>query len=263
MKTIRRFQFYFVLLIFFSLYTKGKAQDSNSEYYILQVYTMANVEQEALTDAYLQHGLLPALKRQQISSVGVFQWRREVQDSILQRFVLYPVSSPNSLNLLKERLDTDDDLWKNNKSFLEAPHDAPPYERIETIFLKAFKEMPIMKVSGAEGIREDRVYELRSYESPTQALFINKVHMFNEGGEVALFDRLGFNAVFYGEVLAGPRMPNLMYMTTFKDMETRDLLWKAFVDSPEWQKLINNPFYDNNVSKADILLLFPTEYSDY
>ncbi len=263
MKTIRICLFYFVILIFFLQHTTGQAQESKREYYVLQIYTLANAEQEALTDAYLEQGLLPALKRQQISSVGVFKWRTEVQDSIVQRFVLYPISSPNSLDLLKERLDTDEELWKINKSFLEAPHNAPPYQRIETIFLKAFKEMPIMKASNVQGKRGDRVYELRSYESPTQALFINKVHMFNEGGEVTLFDRLGFNAVFYAEVLAGPRMPNLMYMTTFKNMETRDLLWKAFVDSPEWKGLINDPFYNNNISKADILLLSPTEYSDY
>ena len=36
--------------------------------------------------------------------------------------------------------------------------------------------------------------------------------MFNEGGEIRLFARLNFNAVFYGDVLAGDRMPNLMYM---------------------------------------------------
>jgi len=263
MRTIRMCLFYFVILILFSVNTKGQAQESTREYYVLQIYTLDNVEQEALTDAYLQYGLLPALKRQQIASVGVFKWRTEVQDSILQRFVLFPISTPNSLDLLKEELDKDAKLWKNNKSFLKAPHDAPPYQRMETIFLKAFKEMPIMQASGVEGMRENRVYELRSYESPTQALFVNKVHMFNEGGEVALFDRLGFNAVFYAEVLTGPRMPNLMYMTTFKDMETRDLLWKAFVASPEWQGLIKDPYYNNNVSKADILLLSPTEYSDY
>ncbi|MGB5698685.1 NIPSNAP family protein, partial [Muriicola sp.] len=175
----------------------------------------------------------------------------------------YPISQPNTLDLIKESLEKDEELQKNHSLFLNAAHDAPPYDRIETLLLKAFKEMPALQASRVEGDRSDRVYELRSYESPTEALFINKVHMFNEGGEVALFQRLGFNAVFYGEVLAGPRMPNLMYMTTFKDMETRDLMWKAFVASPEWQGLINDPFYDNNVSKADILLLYPTDYSDY
>ena len=75
--------------------------------------------------------------------------------------------------------------------FLNAPHDAPPYVRMETILLKAFKEMPVLQASKVEGERLDRVYELRSYESPTEALFINKVHMFNEGGEVALFQTIG------------------------------------------------------------------------
>lgn len=263
MKPLRYCLTYFTMLFVCSICTKGIAQDVSRDFYVLQIYTLANELQEVLTDTYLQHGLLPALKRQQISSVGVFKWKEEVQDSILQRFVLYPISQPNTLDLIKESLEKDEELQKNHSLFLNAAHDAPPYDRIETLLLKAFKEMPALQASRVEGDRSDRVYELRSYESPTEALFINKVHMFNEGGEVALFQRLGFNAVFYGEVLAGPRMPNLMYMTTFKDMETRDLMWKAFVASPEWQGLINDPFYDNNVSKADILLLYPTDYSDY
>jgi hypothetical protein len=102
-----------------------------------------------------------------------------------------------------------------------------------------------------------------SYESPTEAKYRNKVHMFNEGGEVVLFDKLGFNAVFYGEVLSGSRMPNLMYMTTFKNMVVRDSLWEAFFESDKWKSLEKNPEYQHNVSHADIYLLYPTPYSEY
>jgi hypothetical protein len=87
--------------------------------------------------------------------------------------------------------------------------------------------------------------------------------MFNEGGEIALFKKLGFNAVFYGEVLAGSRMPNLMYMTTFENKESRDEHWKQFGEAPEWIKLKSMPEYQNNVSKIDITFLTPKEYSDY
>ena len=87
--------------------------------------------------------------------------------------------------------------------------------------------------------------------------------MFNEGGEVALFKRLQFNAVFYGEVLAGSRMPNLMYMTTFENKAARDEHWKTFVADAEWKKLSSMPEYQNNVSKIDIFFLRPTEYSDF
>ncbi len=96
-----------------------------------------------------------------------------------------------------------------------------------------------------------------------QKIFRNKVDMFNAGGEVVLFDELGFNAVFYAEVLSGNKMPNLMYMTTFKNQEIRDDLWKSFGDAPKWKEISSMPKYQNNVSHIDRIFLYPTEYSDY
>jgi hypothetical protein len=240
-----------------------KAQQPDRDFYILKSFTLDSEVQANLTDTYLKSGLVPALKRQGISSVGVFLLRSTEQDSIFKRYILYPISSLNQMDIVNTGLEKDEEYKTNHQAFLDAPYDNPPFRRTETIILKAFRDMPRLKPTEVEGDRKDRIYELRSYESPTEALFHNKVHMFNEGGEVILFDRLGFNAVFYAEVLAGPRMPNLMYMTTFKDMETRDKLWKSFVDSPEWKALIGNPFYSNNVNKIDIEFLSPMSYSDY
>jgi hypothetical protein len=45
--------------------------------------------------------------------------------------------------------------------------------------------------------------------------------MFNEGGEIELFKRLNFNAVFYASVISGSRMPNLMYMTSYESKADR------------------------------------------
>jgi hypothetical protein len=87
--------------------------------------------------------------------------------------------------------------------------------------------------------------------------------MFNEGGEVGLFKRLNFNAVFYAQVLAGNKMPNLMYMTTFENMQDREAHWKAFGDDPFWKKLSSLPEYQHNVSHADIIFLHPVAYSDF
>ncbi|MGS0524812.1 hypothetical protein ACU8V7_06055 [Zobellia nedashkovskayae] len=52
-------------------------------------------------------------------------------------------------------------------------------------------------------------------------------------------------------------------MTTFANKESRDAHWKAFGTAEKWLELKANPNYQNNVSKADIILLYPTEYSDY
>lgn len=87
--------------------------------------------------------------------------------------------------------------------------------------------------------------------------------MFNEGGEIPLFKRLQFNAVFYGEVIAGSRMPNLMYITSFENMADRDAHWQAFRDDAQWKELSAKPEYKNNVSRNETILTSPTDYSDY
>lgn len=122
--------------------------------------------------------------------------------------------------------------------------------------------MPKIEKSGLTGSKGNRVYELRSYESATEKIFKNKVRMFNQGGEIALFQRLGFNAIFYGEVIFGSKMPNLMYMTSFENKAARDEHWKTFGNDPEWKKLSSLPEYQNNVSKIEIVYLTPADYSD-
>src|SRR5690606_21747976 len=148
-------------------------------------------------------------------------------------------------------------------AYRDATFDNPPYQRMETILLSAFKLHPQLTKPSLKGPRADRVYELRSYEGHTEKIFTNKAHMFYEGGEIHLFERLGFNAIFYGEVIAGSRMPNLMYMTSFENMADRDQHWKTFGADPEWKKLSSMPMYQKNVSHIDINLLRPTSYSDF
>ena len=120
-----------------------------------------------------------------------------------------------------------------------------------------------MQVPKFNSDRQDRVYELRSYESATEDYHIKKVDMFNAGGEIELFEKLDFNAVFYGQVISGAKMPNLMYMTTFSDEDSQKAHWDAFVNSPEWSTMKVLTKYANTVSHIDKYLLYPTDYSDY
>ncbi len=119
-------------------------------------------------------------------------------------------------------LEKDPVYQQAGKAFLDAPYNNPPFDRYESILLKAFTNMPQFRVPSFTTPAAERIYELRSYESATDAKAAKKIEMFNEGGEIAIFEKLGFNAVFYGEVLAGSQMPNLMYMTTFADMKSHD-----------------------------------------
>ncbi len=239
------------------------AQNTTREYYQLKTYSFTSDEQVKMTDAFLENAFLPALKRLGISSVGVFKPR--TVDSLTPKvtYVLIPFTTLSQFEGLDAALENDKLYRSSGKEYIEANHDNPPYQRIESTLLKAFVDMPRMQASQLKGPRKDRIYELRSYESATEALYRNKVDMFNAGGEVTLFDKLGFNAVFYAEVLSGSQMPNLMYMTTFSDQESRDEHWKSFVEAPEWNTLKEMPKYQNNVSRNDTRFLYPTEYSDY
>ncbi len=240
-----------------------KPAEQLREFYQLKVYTFDTEEQVATTDQFLKDAFLPGLKKLGISQVGVFKPRTDAGDTIKKTYVLIPLTSIEQLVTIDDVLSNDSTYLISGADYINAAFDQKPYSRIESILLRAFPDMPSMKTPALDGPRSERIYELRSYESPTEALYKNKVDMFNAGGEVKLFDKLQFNAVFYAEVISGSKMPNLMYMTTFSDQESHDRHWDAFRDAPEWIELVAMAKYQNNVSHADIMLLYPTDYSDY
>ncbi|HEY0898904.1 MAG TPA: NIPSNAP family protein [Sphingobacteriaceae bacterium] len=245
-----------------ALFQPSFSQSKKRTYYEIKVYHFQNQKQEDILDSYFKNAFLPALNRQGLKTAGVFKQlgNDTLQDKRL--YVLIPHKSLREFTKFPHRLQKDQQFLQAGASYLEADHNNAPYSRIETIVLEAFRGMPGMEVPPLKNEMNKRVYELRSYESPTEKLFQNKVHMFNEGDEIGIFKRLGFNAVFYGSVLSGSRMPNLMYLTTHEDMKQRREHWKAFGADPAWKKLSSNEFYHkNNVSKIEIVFLQPTEYS--
>ena len=233
------------------------------EFYQLTVYHFAKDSQEKVIDNYLQNALLPALHKINIKNVGVF--KNYSNDTLADKtmYVLMPVKSLEEIMNISSKLNSDKSYQAAGAEYLDAAYTTASYSRMETILLHAFSLAPELQLPKLNGPRKDRVYELRSYESATEKIFKNKVNMFNEGDEIGLFKRLNFNAIFYAEVVAGSKMPNLMYMTCHENKTARDANWKNFVDDPYWKKLSSMPEYQHNVSHIDISFLYPTEYSDY
>ena len=238
------------------------AQAAKREFYEIKIYTISNSAQEQGLDAYLKDAYLPAMHRQGIKTIGVFKPRSTTDDAGKKVYVFTPLKSQSHILAITKKLDADAAYQNAGDAYINAKFDNKPYDRFESIVLLAFSEAPQMMLPNLDGPKSDRVYELRSYEGPTEKYYLNKVKMFNTGGEVKLFKRLNFNAVFYGEVITGSHMPNLMYMTTFANQADRDAHWKAFVDAPEWKALTADQQYKNNTSKNTQYFLYPTEYSD-
>jgi hypothetical protein len=134
---------------------------------------------------------------------------------------------------------------------------------VQSTITEAFPDQPKLIPTILKS-NPDALYELRSYESPTRELHKVKVNMFNAGGEIALFKRLDFQALFYSDVLSGSKMPNLIYMVVFDNEAARTEHWKAFGNSPEWKTISTDPKYRNNISVNHIesILMKRTAYSD-
>ena len=242
------------------LYAQAPAEQM---YYEIKVYRLNDPGKAAVIDKYLKDAFIPAMHRAGISTVGVFKPVEADTAYGKMVYVFIPYKTADQYFKIIEILDKDQVYLQAGKEFLDAPYNNPPFSRYESIFMKAFAFMPQFKVYKYDTPPAQRIYELRSYESATEAKAQSKIKMFNEGGEIAIFEKVGSNAVFYAQVLFGSQKPRLMYMTTYADMKSHDEHWAAFRIHPDWLILKAKEEYLNNTSKTKAFLCHPTDYSDF
>jgi len=225
------------------------------DYFELRRYEIETEAQKAGLDAFLRDAAIPALNRIGIDPVGVFYpW-----EGLSPVYVLLRHKSLASFVGLVQDLGNDYEFMQAGAAFLDAPADNPAYKRMTSQLMLAFEgmahlETPIKKPG--------RVLQLRTYESPSVKTGLKKIEMFNTG-EIDIFRKSGLHPVFFGQTLAGDKMPNLTYMLVFNDMEERQANWKTFVSSPEWKALSSIPEYADKKILCGItnLYLKPADYS--
>lgn len=229
-------------------------------FYQLRRYTLSNGPQKKLCDDYFRDALVPALNRLGISPVGVFNVA--IGPDTPTMFLLMPSTSLASLVSVEDHLAADSEYMKIGAPFLNAPAAAPAYLRIEIALLQAFEKIPGLTLPPATAGNGPRVFELRTYESPSDQDHKRKVEMM-QSGEEAIFAKAGFTQVFYGDMLIGARMPNLTYMLSYESTSERDKKWAAFANNPDWKALSAQPRYafENIVSAISNIILTPAPYS--
>ncbi len=250
-------------LIFVVSHSLLAQKNKSREIYQLTIYKYNTTEQEVILNNYCKDALLPTLHKIGYKNIGVF--KSVANDTAVEKVMMIylPITSLKKHLKLQKKLLEDKMYNTLGATYLNADYKNPPYSRQETILMQAFTLSPKMNLPNLKSAKKDRVYELRSYESATEKIFANKVHMFNEDDEIAIFKNINANAVFYAEVIAGSKMPNLMYLTCYENKTDRDEHWKSFGNHPAWKNLSAKPEYKNNVSHIDIYFLQPMEYSDF
>jgi hypothetical protein len=262
---MRKLLFAFALTIIFIFSSSLIANAIPREYYLIQIYHCSSQKQIEHIDVYMKSTYLPYLHEAGISKVGVFTPIDNDTAVDKKLYVWIPLKSIDEAEYLDQKIEKIDPMGFEGIIHLENADSSLPYNRMETILTKAFKGQAQYekKTSLVKEKNDARIFEYRSYESATENMHLRKVHMFNEGKEIGLFARLNFNAIFYSKVIAGSRMPNLIYMTSFKNMADRDAHWKAFGEDAYWKKISTAPEYLKTVSKADIILMKAKDYADF
>ncbi|MBV8550901.1 MAG: NIPSNAP family protein [Acidobacteriaceae bacterium] len=205
---------------------------------------------------YLKNGLSPALARAGARLDGAFSNIIGPDGPYYVTLVEFPSLAAMQETISKMRSDED------HRRALEKLSSEPglPFVRVESSLLQSFSGMPspVVQKSG----ERPRVFELRTYESQSFLTLTRKVGMFNNS-EMQIFERLGFRPVFFGETIAGPRQPNLMYMLSYDDLAARERLWHSFISDPDWKKLSSQPELKDAQIVANIsnVILAPLEFS--
>ena len=174
---------------------EGKAvAEARQEFYQLRTYSLRTGPQLALAQGYFERALIPALNRLEMGPVGAF--KLDIGPETPTYYVLIPATSAEALVALDTRLGKDTEYVKAASGFRDAPASAPAFVRTERTLLSAFAGWP--KVVAPK--KEKRIFQLRTYESPSQVARARKVQMFNEA-EIEIFTRTGLTPVFFGDTL--------------------------------------------------------------
>lgn len=215
------------------------------EYYELYQFILSEEEQRTPLDLFLKNAAIPAANRLGIKPVGVFY----PTIGFSPVYALFPHQTMESVSTFLTKMIQDQEFLSNGAAFLDAPASAPTFKRIETSVLVSFAGMPKLETPVQNA---DRVFQLRIYESPSIKTNLKKIEMFNDAGEIKIFRDVGLNPVFFGQAVAGTRIPNLTYMLAFKNMDEQKAAWQKFGAHPEWKRISKMPEYADKAILSNI-----------
>jgi hypothetical protein len=240
--------------------TAETSPSTSRDYYQLRRYTLLSGPQLKLTESYFADALLPALGR--IGTGPVAALRLDIGPETPSYYVIIPSTNLSDLAELDLRLAQDPEFLRAAEPFWNATNAAPAFIRVESWLLKSFQGWPKITPPPSAATKAKRIFQLRTYESPSNGEHVRKVEMFH-AGEFDIFLKAGFRPVFFGDGLIGSRLPHLTYMLSFADQAELDAKWDIFRNDPAWKKLSTDPryAYDQIVNNITNLILSPLNCS--
>jgi hypothetical protein len=223
-------------------------------FFELRTYSLRFGGNSGALDTYLRDALIPALNRQGVQRVGVFRELGKTEPANV--YVLITYASAEQFVGTPSRLRADSIFARVSRDYAALPSHAAPYSRYTSSVMVGFEGMPQL----VPPAKPAKLFELRTYEAYSEDALRRKIKMFNDE-EFPIFEKANLRSVFFGEVVAGERMPCLTYLLALNSMDERDAGWRAFLDSPDWKRIVKDPQYANTVSNIIRVFLEPVAYS--
>lgn len=255
-----------VSLFSLAIHTNQTNAENTKQLYEVRRYVLSDVDNFAAVSNYLSKSLKPALNRAGLSPIGLMT---NVNDdgSLADKTnkptlaVIIPINEAETIATLNAKVSNDADYLQSADDYLSTPVKSPLVSRIEGELLVAMDCMPELIVPSGSVENDDRVFELRLYESATEKLGNLKVDMFNNG-EVPIFYDCGIIPIFIGQAVVGGQTPSLTYLSVYPNDEARLEAWKQFRVHPDWKVLSKEPKYAGTVSRIDKYILRPLSGSE-
>jgi len=228
-------------VFFYAIYFAflASAYPQTPEHYQLKIYTCATEDQIVNTDDYLKESFIPRLKESGIDYVGVFKPKEKDSTVANQTYVLIPFNSLSEFTILNNTYVREINKLNQNVDFLNPSNTKSPYQRIESVLIKADLDLPSSENLELKSRKEDRVYELISYKATAEDLSKKKEDLFLMDQKFKLLDEATFDEIFYGEVLEGYTKANLMYMTSYnpkKKLKPVSIV-SNYTSKRDWRKM--------------------------
>ncbi len=214
-----------------------------------RVYEMAWGGNQGLLRSHLLDTLQPALRRKGATQFALFTEYGDSNPVKLHAMIAYRDAAAY---LAAQSLGDDQEFKTASESYDAVGAGQPIYARYSSWLMNAFDGMPQSVATDPEA----GVFELRIYEGYSEDATRRKIRMFNEF-EVDIFKDTDLDAVFYGDMIAGPYRPALVYLLQFADMEERDVNWGKFGSHPEWNRIKDLPEFADSVSNIRRIFLKP------
>jgi len=228
---------------------KNETIADEKELYELRTYDIKWGSNSKLLVDHIQSVLKPALLKIGVNHMMLFNENGSTSPKKIWVLISYPSAE---IYVKAQGIQTDPEFMAASAEYSNLPSSKPLYNRFTSSLIHAFDGFPKM----AQPIEGAGIFELRIYEGYNEDAVRRKIKMFNVE-EIPLFAEVGLYPIFFGDMIAGPFRPSLVYMINVTDMEAHGAAWKKFANHPDWIGMKDKPEYANSISNIRNYFLTP------